>query len=193
MFDIKLTNWAEHLLSKLRLKSENFYENRKVYLCNPILNELNNIFNTNIYKLPSDDVIMNFCDKFISNKINCFEFANQIKLDPIKIKTLCKKFIEKEIKDKWIYSDCNKESQKLITNYLKNILLNFDKNNNTKIIFIIQTFLKEEINKDINLLAELLIANLKKEDNLVFNTDINIHMITKLFIEKINKNTGKKH
>ena len=32
MFDIKLRDWATHLLNKIRIRSQNLYENRKKYI-----------------------------------------------------------------------------------------------------------------------------------------------------------------
>ena len=44
MFEIKLTQWAEYILSKYNIKPNNLYENRKKYILDPIMSEINKIF-----------------------------------------------------------------------------------------------------------------------------------------------------
>ena len=48
-FDIKVIQWANHLLEKINLTCENLYENRKKKICQPILNALIDIFKNNSY------------------------------------------------------------------------------------------------------------------------------------------------
>ena len=190
MFDIKLLNWAEYLLSKIKLQPENLVENRKLYLSKPILDELNIMFENNLYSIPSNDSFNQFINKFIPDKENCFPFAKEIKLDFKKLNSVCKAFIEKSIKEKWICSDYNKEVNKIIKDYLKSIIVNDCKYED--VIYHVKITMKEKLNIDITILAELLISNLKKEKEIILNDDIDLYSITKTFIEKYNKHNGTK-
>ena len=118
-FDIKVIQWANHLLEKINLTCENLYENRKKKICQPILNALIDIFKNNSYFVPSDKIIHSFTQKLK----NDFSFKDEIKLDYDKLFLINKTLLQKTLKDKWIYSEDNKEIQKNINNYLKNIIL----------------------------------------------------------------------
>jgi DNA polymerase elongation subunit (family B) len=190
MFDIKLSQWAEHQLSKINVLCENLYENRKKYLCQPILTEIQNIFENNNYIIPSEDIIKNFTQKFYNND---FQFGKELIFDFNKLYQINKNFLSKTIKDKWVYSNDTIESQRLINNYLKTIIENYNKNNTNDIIYLIKKFIKENNNLDINTFTDLLINNIlkNKEMNYIFN-ETNLDLHTKTFIEKYNKSTGKK-
>jgi len=66
MFDIKLLQWAEHLLNKYDITYENLEENRKNYLLNDLLNYINNIYNNN-YIISSEEEIYKLVNKFYKN------------------------------------------------------------------------------------------------------------------------------
>ena len=181
-FDIKVIQWANHLLEKINLTCENLYENRKKKICQPILNALIDIFKNNSYFVPSDKIIHSFTQKLK----NDFSFKDEIKLDYDKLFLINKTLLQKTLKDKWIYSEDNKEIQKNINNYLKNIIQDYDKKNITKeiknssefresfenIIFFIKKYIKDNNNLDIYTLSELLYKNLLKYKNINFHLKI---------------------
>uniref|UniRef100_A0A6C0EBU1 DNA-directed DNA polymerase n=1 Tax=viral metagenome TaxID=1070528 RepID=A0A6C0EBU1_9ZZZZ len=190
MFDIKLIQWAEHLFLKMNLICVNLYENRKKYLCEPIINEIKLIFKNGYYYYPSDETINNFTEKILN-----LPYKHEIKLSYEKLKEINKNLLEKTIKEKWIYSNESKELSKIINNYL--LSTTSEEKSSVKelstVINYIKIFLKENNNLDINTLSNLLITNLNndKDMNCNFNID-NLNLHTKIFIEKYNKHIGKK-
>ena len=187
MFDIKLRNWAEHQLSKIKLVSEDLYENRKRYLIEPILEHLKVIFD-NSYILPSDNTINEFANKLL----NDFQFSSEIKIKIEPLKKLCKTLMEKTIKEKWIFSEEKKELLKIINKYVEDVLIGEHKN-----IYLlnhyITNFISKNKNMDLDKLTELLIKNLITDKDLecVFDEE-KLNLFTKEFIETYNKNNGKK-
>jgi DNA polymerase elongation subunit (family B) len=182
MFNIKLTKWAEYLLSKIGLSIKNLYENRKQILMKPIMNFMNKIFPNNI-------------DSLINNSENILELTELIikNYDLPKNKypyAICKILLEKTIKDKWIYSNSRIELRKIIIDFLKNISLdeiNYRTRNNIKVTNFINYIIKsKELNEDlINKLEnnppnDIKIDLDKAKDNI------------KIFEEKYNKNKGAK-
>ena len=191
MFDIKLIHWADHQLAKIKLVSENLYENRRNYLLNPCIDFMNKLFN-NAYIMPIDESISNFANKFIKTNNECFPFANELNITYEKMFKLSKNLIEKTIKEKWIYSGERKELIKIINKYLESII-DGEIVNNEKIIYYITNFIGTNKNIGLDKMTELLNKNLLNDQELgvVFNEDkLNEH--TKIFIEKYNKNNGKK-
>lgn len=187
MFDIKLKNWAEHQLSKIKLVSEDLFENRKKYLLEPIMEYLNLIFN-NSYILPSDKTINDFANKLL----NGFPFSSEIEIKIDSLKKLCKTLMEKTIKEKWIFSEEKKELLKIINKYIENILIS-EPINIYLLSHYITNFISKNKNMDIDKLSELLIKNLitDKDFNYKFDEE-KLNLFTKEFIEKYNKNNGKK-
>ena len=183
MFDIKLIQWVNHLFSKMDLCCENLIENRKKYLCKPILDEIDNIFSDE-YCMPSDERITEFTEKF-----NNFPFKNEITLSNDKLYKLNKNLLEKTIKEKWEYSYDIKELTKIINNYLTIIIDDNNIINNDSIFNYIKEFLKNKKKLEINILSDKLIDKLENDYKIDINK-LNLH--TKIFIEKYNKNIGKK-
>jgi DNA polymerase elongation subunit (family B) len=188
MLDIKLLNWVEFLLTKHNIPCENIYINRKAYLIEPIVKYIKNLYNIKYINI-TDQELLNFINKFNKENESKFEFADEITLDLINISKLCKIFIYKTLKDKWIYS-----SEKTILNNItkKYILLLNDKIDNidTIISFIIN-FIEDNNKLDINKLVELLINSLKNYIEIIIDNNLLLSN-TKEFIEKYNKNKGKK-
>ena len=195
MFDIKLTQWAEHQLSKIRLIAENLDDNRKEYLMKPLLEYINTLFD-NKYIMPPDKVIYDLAEKFNKENNNCFPYAHEIILTQPLLNKACKNLLEKTIKEKWIYSGERKELTKIIQKFLSNVTITKDINttkDDNQIIYFITEFISINKNIDINKMCELLIKNLISDENMNMNFDedkLNTH--TKEFVELYNKNNGKK-
>lgn len=186
MFDIKLTQWAEHQLLKIRLTINDLYENRKNYIMIPIMNSINKIFD-NKYILPSEETI----NKFALELKNDYIFSSEINLELKQIEKLVKTLMEKTIKDKWIFSGERKEITKLINNYLDEIIIG-DKSNIDNISYYLSDFIIKNKDFEINKLKELLIKNLISDESIYkFNTD-KMEEITIDFIENYIKINGKK-
>ena len=184
MFDIKLSQWAEHLLLKYRFEYNDLHENRKKIIMEPIMNYLNPIFD-NKYIMPSDDTISDF-----AHKLND-EF--EINIDMKILEKICKNLMENTIKDKWIYSGDKKETQKIIIKYLDKVII---KNNNDKdkdtTIYYLSNFIINNKTLDINKLKELVINNLVLEnENITYDLD-KMEEITIEFLEDYIKHNGKK-
>jgi DNA polymerase elongation subunit (family B) len=186
MFDIKLKNWAEHQLTKIKLVSQDLYENRKNYLLEPIMGFMKQIFETN-YVMPSDNNINQIANKLLYE----FPYSPEIKIKIDPLRKLCKTLMEKTIKDKWIFSGERKEITKIINDYLNNVC---EKPENVDLInHYIINFIGNNKNMDLDKLTELLIKNLISDQDMgcIFDQDkLNQH--TKDFIEIYNKNNGKK-
>lgn len=191
MFDIKLTQWAEHQFAKIRLLCEDLYENRKNYIMKLIMEHLNQIF-TNKYIMPSDKMIGDFADRFNSKSLDSFPWANEIKLEPSKLNTLCKNLMEKTIKEKWIYSGERKELTKIINNYLIQVSEG-PVTNPEKAQHYITDFIGLNKNLDLNSMSELLVKNLMGDQDMGINfVEEKLDEHTVSFIELYNKNNGKK-
>lgn len=191
MFDIKLTQWAEHQLSKIRLIAEDLTENRKNYLTKPLLEHMLTLF-TDKYIMPSDKEIEMFANRFLSNKSNSFVFANEIKIPYDIILKASKTLMEKTIKEKWIYSGEKRELQKIINKFVADTSDNLNKDS-TKIFHYLTEFIGVNKNLDLNTLSDLLTKNLLSDTdmNIKFNEEkLQEHIIP--FIEFYNKNNGKK-
>jgi DNA polymerase elongation subunit (family B) len=186
MFDIKLKNWAEHQLIKIRLVPQDLYDNRKNYLLYPAMEYIKQIFDNN-YVMPSDNNINEFANKLL----NEFSFNSEIKIKIDPLKKLCKTLMEKTIKDKWIFSGERKEITKIINDYLNNVC---EKPENVDLInHYITNFIGNNKNMDLDKMTELLIKNLLSDQEMgcIFDQD-KLNQYTKDFIENYNKNNGKK-
>jgi DNA polymerase elongation subunit (family B) len=191
MFDIKLTQWAEHQLAKIRLIAEDLTENRKNYLMKPLLEHISTLFSDK-YIMPSDSQIEALSNRFISGKTNSFVFSNEIKLSYDQILKVVKFLVEKTIKEKWVYSGERKELQKIINKFVADTSDNTNKDSN-KISHYLTEFIGVNKNLDLNTLSDLLTKNLLSDTDmgLQFNeSKLNEHTIP--FIELYNKNNGKK-
>ena len=186
MFDIKLKNWAEHQLSKNRLGYQDLYENRKNYLLEPIMEYMRVLFENN-YVMPSDNSINIFANKILYD----FPFSSEIKIKLESLKKLCKTLMEKTIKDKWIFSGERKEITKIINDYLINVCENPE--NMEAVTHYIINYIGSNKNMDLDKLTELLIKNLANDQDFKCSFDPDkLNQYTKEFIEKYNKNNGKK-
>jgi DNA polymerase elongation subunit (family B) len=195
MFDIKLQQWAEHQLSKIRLTANNLYDNRKETIMKPVMDYLGETF-TNKYDMPSNAYIKELANKFNSNNTDCFPFANEIKLNGNELNLQCKRLLEKTIKEKWVYSGERKELLKTINMYLNNVVVN-ETNNKVKysesLIHFIIDYMSINKNFDIEKLNELLIKNLLNDTTMDVKFDQDkLEEYTKDFINTYNKNNGKK-
>ena len=190
MFDIKLSQWAEHLLLKYRFEYNDLYENRKRFIMEPIMDYLNPIFD-NKYIMPSDDMITNFAHKLNDE----FKIDIEMKM----LEKLCKNLMENTIKDKWIYSGDKKETQKIIIKYLDKVIIKTENNDIIKsqsfldtTIYYLANFIINNKTLDINKLKELVINNLVLEnENITYDLD-KMEEITIDFLEDYIKHNGKK-
>jgi DNA polymerase elongation subunit (family B) len=191
MFDIKLTQWAEHQLGKIRLLAEDLYENRKNYLMKPLIEHMAQVF-TNKYIMPSDNTISSLANRFNSKSLDCFPWAQEIKLEPTKLQSLCKHLMEKTIKEKWIYSGERKELTKVINSYLSQVIEG-QISNPEKVHHYLTDFIGLNKNLDLNSMSDLLIKNLISDQDMgnKFNEE-KLNELTVEFIENYNKNNGKK-
>ena len=194
MFDIKLTQWAEYQLAKIRLIAEDLTENRKNYLLKPLVEHMSTLF-TDKYIMPSDKAIEMFAVRFLPNKPNSFSFVNEIKLSYDQLLKASKTLIEKTIKEKWVYSGERKELQKIINKFItdscdESTMNKFDA---TKVSHYLTDFIGANKNLDLNTMSDLLIKNLMADTDMgiQFNEEkLQEHTIP--FIELYNKNNGKK-
>ena len=187
MFDIKLVQWAEHQLSKIRLIAENLTENRKNFLLKPVLEYMETVFVENKYIMPSDNNI----SIFAKNLKSSFPFSNEIILEEKKLITLSKTLLERTIKEKWIYSGERKEHQKIIKEFITKV--SSKQGDIEKISYYLIDFIGANKNFDINKMCELLIKNLLSDQEMgfVFEEE-QLTLYIKDFIENYNKNNGKK-
>ena len=191
MFDIKLTQWAEHQLAKIRLISEDLTENRKNYLIKPLIEHMSTLF-TDKYIMPSDKSIETFANRFLSNNSNSFVFVHEIKTSYDTILKASKFLMEKTIKEKWVYSGERRELQKIINKYIADTSDNSTKDT-IKVSHYLTEFIGANKNLDLNTLSDLLIKNLISDIDMgiQFNEEkLREHTIP--FIELYNKNNGKK-
>jgi hypothetical protein len=192
MFDIKLTQWAEHQLAKIRLVAENQDEIRRNYLMKPTVEYLNTFFPNNKYLLPSDSNIYGLADKLDKTNSNAFPYANEINTDKQIIIKACKNLLEKTIKEKWIYSGERKELTKTIEKFLLSVT-NSPVQDNTKIVHFITEFIGANKTMDINKLCELFVKNLIGDQDMGIDFDEDkLHIHSKDFIELYIKSNGKK-
>lgn len=193
MFDIKLTQWAEHQLGKIRLVAENLDEIRRGYLLKETVEHINNfIFPDNKYSMPSDKQIYGLADKLDKTQPNAFQYANEITTDKQAIIKSCKNLLEKTVKEKWIYSGERKELTKSINNFLA-LVVNTPIKDDTKIIHFITEFIGQNKSMDLIKLSELFTKNLLGDQDMGVDFDedkLNVH--SKDFIELYIKSNGKK-
>ncbi len=192
MFDIKLTQWAEHQLTKIRLVAENQDELRRNYLIKPTVEYLNTLFPDNKYVMPSDKVIYGLADKLDKTQQNTFPYADEITVEKQSITKACKNLLDKTIKEKWIYSGERKELTKSISKFLDSVI-NSPIQDDTKIVYFITEFIGQNKTMDINKLCELFIKNLLGDQDMGVDFDEDkLNLNTKDFIELYIKSNGKK-
>ena len=190
MFDIKLIQWAEHQLGKIRLLAQNFTENRRNYIMVPIMKYLENIFSGE-YIMPSGNIIQEFTKKFMIGD-DCFPIASEIKLEEKQITSRITTLMERTIKEKWVYSGESKELTKIVNKYLIQVIDNIPDNVDVVRHDIVK-YIMDNKTMDLIKLSELVIKNLLADTSydLVFNPE-NLDMYTQDFIENYIKNNGKK-
>jgi len=184
MFDIKLLGWAKHQLNKIRLTSEDLYENRKKYLLDPFVEYINNLGYIDKYFVPTQEMIEALANQLLTG----FKWSDEIcnsDLDFKKTLSMSKTLLTRTLRDKWIYSD--EKSNKLVCDFLEQVIINYDNDNVKKIIDIITINMKL---KNI-FIADKIIEYLKEQ----FKDNINNEKSDELlipFIDKFKKNVGKK-
>ncbi len=192
MFDIKLTQWAEHQLAKIRLIAENQDEIRRNYLMKPTVEYLSELFPNNKYSLPSDSAIYGLADKLAKTNSEAFPYASEINADSQIIVKACKNLLEKTIKEKWIYSGERKELTKTIGKFLSEVT-NTPVQDDTKIVHFITEFIGANKSMDINKLSELFVKNLISDQDMGVDFDEDkLQVQSKEFIELYIKSNGKK-
>jgi len=192
MFDIKLTQWAEHQLNKIKCVCEDFVENRRNYILKPIMDHIKTIFN-NKYEIPDDKTILNFSSRFIKTNENAFPFSHEIKLSFDEIYKQSKILMLKTIKEKWIYSGEKKEILKIINKFINDVSDEQTNGDNNKFMHYINEFISNNKNLDITTMTNMLIQNLENDNNM--NIKFNLEKLenhTQNFIELYIKNNGKK-
>jgi DNA polymerase elongation subunit (family B) len=117
MYDIKLFNWAEHQLNKIRVPYNDLFEKRKQEIMGPLLEITNTIFNGS-YKVPNQEIIEYWVDSILMNKGPSF---NEIKLTKNELFKIAKNFMEKTVRDKWVNSFDKKELEKILTKLQEDI------------------------------------------------------------------------
>ena len=191
MFDIKLIQWAEHQLGKIRLLAQNFTENRRNYIMRPIMKYLENIFSSE-YVMPSGNTIQEFINKFIPTNIDSFPIASEIKLEEKQLTSRVTTLMERTIKDKWVYSGESKELTKIVNKYLLQVIDNPPDNLDVVRHDIVKYIMDNKL-MDLIKLTELITKNLLADTSydIVFNQE-NLNTYTLEFIENYIKNNGKK-
>ena len=193
MFDVKIIQWGEHMLSKIKLITQDMTINRKNYIMEPIMEYINKIF-INKYIMPSDDIISNFTNKFNKNNNESFPIAHEINIDMKKIHNAIKNMMEKTIKEKWVFSTERKIITKLFNDYLSKVTVNNHNNNNfDKTIYYLKQFIAANNKFDIDKLVELINKNLLYDMDLglQFNEE-KLEQNTKEFLENYMKENGTK-
>jgi hypothetical protein len=190
MFDIKLIQWAEHQLGKIRLLAQNFTENRRNYIMVPIMKHLETIFSGE-YIMPSSNTIQEFTKKFMMGD-DYFPIASEIKLEDKQLTSKITTLMERTIKDKWVYSGESKELTKIVNKYLLQVIDNPPENLDVVRHDIAKYIMDNKIMDRIKL-AELVNKNLIADTSydVVFNQE-NLNIYTLDFIENYIKNNGKK-
>ena len=192
MFDIKLTQWAEHQLAKIRLVAENQDEIRRNYLTKSTVEYLHTLFPNNKYVMPSDKVIYGLADKLDKTLPNSFPYASEINTEKQVIIKTCKNLLDKTIKEKWIYSGERKELTKSINKFLDSVVTS-PVQDDTKIVHFITEFIGQNKAMDINKLCELFIKNLLGDQDMGVNFDEDkLNLNARDFIELYIKSNGKK-
>ena len=194
MFDIKLTQWAEHQLSKIRLVTTDLIETRRQYILEPIMVHLKNVFN-NSYVMPSDEMIVTFAKRFNKMNKDCFPISSEINIEEKKLMTPIKNLMEKTIKDKWVLSGDRKAVTKLFTDYMIKVV---QPNNDVvdkydSAIYYLKQFITENKKCDMIKLVELINTNLLNDTDfgLKFNED-KLGEHTKDLVETFFKESGTK-
>ena len=195
MFDIKLTQWAEHQLFKIRLVTTDLIETRRQYILEPIMVHLNNVFN-NSYVMPSDKTILTFVKRFNKMNPDCFPIASEINIEEKKLMTPIKNLMEKTIKDKWVLSGDRKAVAKLFTDYMNKVVVPCDNGEVAKYdsaIYYVKQFITENKKCDMIKLVELINTNLLNDTDfgLKFNEE-KLGEHTKDMVETFFKESGTK-
>jgi DNA polymerase elongation subunit (family B) len=194
MFDIKLIQWANHQLNKVRITAEDMDENRKNYLLVPLHDYIEKIFSNKYFK-PSDEIIHLFVKKLNKDNVDCFPFAHEIKIDMKKLFTLSKNLLERTIKEKWIMSADKKELTTIINQYLEQVCVKSDEpiTNPEKIYCYLIEFVNCNQSLGSSALATLLNKNLIDDLDMGYKfikDKLDIHTIE--FVDKLIKARGKK-
>jgi DNA polymerase elongation subunit (family B) len=190
MFDIKLIQWAEHQLHKIRLVAENLTEQRRNYIMIPVMKHIDTIFNSS-YIMPSDDTIKQFTKKLLPGP-DSFPIASEIKIEESILLKSVKTLMEKTIKEKWVYSTESKELNKTIIQYLEKVT-----NSIPSDPYMVRDYLIKFISDNVSIGPEKMTELLN--NSLLGNKDMGIEFKkeeldkhTKEFIEQYIKNGGKK-
>lgn len=184
-FDMKLYKWAEYHLTRTKLTNEkltcmNLHENRKKYLTLPILTKLNKIFDSNIYKKQSEEVILDFTNYIL---YEC-KFSNELKIEYNTLSKINKIFFDKTLKDKWCNSYDKREVQKVLDSFTKNIVINAE--DEYKIKNILLKYLINNITDKNTIIREFESIPDCYIDIVCFNNSFDI------FVTNINKAKSKK-
>ena len=137
LFDIKLYQWAEHQVNKMRIAYVDLYEKRKNEIMIPIMKYINDKFNNTDNK-----------------EINTDEFSNLLKdvlntelISDQKILNKHIKQVEKNINEKWIKYNGKKELDEIIEDFIvKQLNINFNKykdNLSDKIKYFVHNILED--------------------------------------------------
>ncbi len=192
MFEIKLLGWAKHQLNKIRLVSEDLYENRKEYIMKPLTKYVKNIFKDEEGKLsyfvPTEQIIDDFANKLISGFDWSDEISNELDSDKFlkKITSLSKSLLTRVLRDKWIINDS--KPKQLITNFLESINKNYD----NKIMEIVMDNIKLKNIEISEKIKKYLLDNNNNNNNNNTHEVCDISDKIIIFIDKFKKSVGKK-
>ena len=126
MFDFKIIHWIKQKFGKFGFELQDLIEKRKIYLMKPLLDHLSTLF-TNTYKMPSDEEIEIFANRFLSTSSNPFQFAKEIKISDDRILREVKILLTNTIQLKWVSADGKLELRKIIEEFVeKNLSLKFN-------------------------------------------------------------------
>ena len=145
LFDIKLYQWAEHQVNKMRINYTDLYEKRKNEIMIPIMEYINKTFNNMAY--------INETFNNDNKKINIDEFIGILKdvlntelLSDEKILIKYIKQLEKNINEKWNKYNGKKELDEIIEDFIViQLNINFNKYKdelNNKIKYFIHNILE---------------------------------------------------
>ena len=118
VFDIKLYQWAEHQVNKMRINYNDLYEKRKNEIMVPIMEYIDNHYNNN----SKNEKINNEFIKILRDVL-----GNEMKGDDnIIIKSI--KLLEKNINEKWVKYNGKKELDEIVEDFIiKQLGINFNK------------------------------------------------------------------
>jgi len=118
LFDIKLYQWAEHMINKMRINYVDLYEKRKNEVMTPTMEYIDSKFNSSDNKKIDIDEFITVLREILNNEL--------LSDDKLLIKHI--KLLEKNINEKWTKYNGKKELDEIVEDFIvKQLNINFNK------------------------------------------------------------------